>query len=428
MAGLDLSANAPTTVASAAIALSIPVPSHFGAEAEGLAAKRLDASLGAGADEGMCQWPISFMCREDFRKGEFLFKIGERAEKLYYINKGVIRLPELNCNVKAGQVIGEMGIFSPGKERTASAVAEDEVETYTMGCDEVKRLFSRDPGLGINMIQLSIKRMIENLKAETAARERIKTELRVARDIQASMLPRTFPPFPGRKDFEIYAMMEPAKEVGGDLYDFFLVDEKRLCVIVGDVSGKGVPAALFMAISKALLKSEAMRGYSASEIVARVNNLISPENPECMFVTVFCLILNTETGEAECCSGGHNAPLLCTNGGAVNYLDTPSGMVVGFQANSDYQSKTIRLKPGEMLLLYTDGVTEAQNPRSECFSENRLRECVSALRHLELREVIDGVKREVVLHAQTQPQSDDITMLALKYWGPANLCSNGSRP
>jgi hypothetical protein len=232
---------------------------------------------------------------KDFRKGEFLFKIGERAEKLYYINKGVIRLPELNCYVKAGQVIGEMGIFSPGKERTASAVAEDDVEAYTMGCDDVKRLFSRDPGLGINMIQLSIKRMIENLKAETAARERIKTELRVARDIQASMLPRTFPPFPGRKDFEIYAMMEPAKEVGGDLYDFFLVDEKRLCVIVGDVSGKGVPAALFMAISKALLKSEAMRGYSASEIVARGKQPDFSENPECMFVTVFCLILNTET-------------------------------------------------------------------------------------------------------------------------------------
>jgi len=299
-------------------------------------------------------------------------------------------------------------------------MAEADVEVLTMGRDEVQRLMSRDPGLAIDLIQLSIKRLIRNLKVETEARERINSELRVARDIQTSMVPRTFPAFPGRKEFEIFAMMEPAKEVGGDLYDFFLVDQNRLCILVGDVSGKGVPAALFMAISKTLLKSEAMRGYPASEILARVNNQLCPENPNYMFVTVYCLIFNTETGEMECCSGGHNRPLLCTHDGVVAFLDASAGFVIGFQENFRFESRTIRLKSGEMIFLYTDGVTEAQNARLELFSDKRLKSCLSGLRDRELREIIAGVKQEIALHAQTEPQSDDITMLALKYNGPAN--------
>jgi phosphoserine phosphatase RsbU/P len=296
---------------------------------------------------------------------------------------------------------------------------EEDTEVYTMGAEEVKRLMSRDPELGMSLIQLSVKRLMNNLRTETEARERLNTELRIAREIQTSMLPRTFPPFPDRKEFEIFATMEPAKEVGGDLYDFFFVEENRLCVIIADVSGKGVPAALFMAVSKALFKSEAKRGYSASEIVTRVNDLITPDNPECMFVTVFCLVLNTETGEADCCNGGHNPPLLCTHEGQIRRLDAPIGVMVGLEEGFPYRSTTIRLKPGELLLLYTDGVTEAMNSRSELFSEERLKSCLSSLRHRGLVEIVEGVKQEIVLHAETQPQSDDITMLALQYNGLA---------
>jgi len=398
--------------------LTLPTPPSVEADEVRLLAKlpqipRDEAGVGASA----VQWPISFMSREHFKKGEYLFKMGDRAEKLFYIGKGVIRLPELNRSIRAGQVIGEMGIFSPDKERTASAMAEEDVEVYTMGRDEVRRFMSRDPGMAIDLIQLSIKRLIENLKVETEARERINSELRIAREIQTTMVPRTFPPFPDRKEFEIFATMEPAKEVGGDLYDFFFVEQNRLCVLVGDVSGKGVPAALFMAISKTLLKSEAMRGYPASEILARVNNLLCPDNPNCMFVTVYCLILNTETGELECCSGGHNRPLLCANNGSVEYLEAPAGFVIGVQEDFKFESRKIRLKPGEMIFLYTDGVTEAQNSRLDLFSDQRLKACVSALRDRELREIIGGVKQEIALHAQTEPQSDDITMLVLKFHG-----------
>jgi serine phosphatase RsbU (regulator of sigma subunit) len=418
MPGLETRRDASAIELSAAVALTLPAPASQQIEDTRLLVKPPESPRAdAGLDKSASQWPIAFMSREHFKKGEYLFKIGDPAEKLFYIGGGVVRLPELNRCINAGQVIGEMGIFSPCKERTASAIAEEDLEVFTMGREEVRRFMSRDPGMAIDLIQLSIKRFIENLKVETEARERINSELRIAREIQTTMLPRTFPPFPGRKEFEIYAMMEPAKEVGGDLYDFFFVAPNRLCILVGDVSGKGVPAALFMAISKTLLKSEAMRGYTASEILSRVNNLLCPDNPSCMFVTVFCVILNTDTGEVECCSGGHNRPLLCTADGRVEYLEVPPGFVLGFQENFTFESKRLQLKRGEMIFLYTDGVTEAQNSGSEFFSDNRLKACVSSVRNRELPQIIAGVQQEIAVHTQDEPQFDDITMLALKYRG-----------
>jgi sigma-B regulation protein RsbU (phosphoserine phosphatase) len=371
----------------------------------------------AGVDESGFQWPISFMSREDFHQGEYLFRVGDPAEKLFFIVKGLIRLPELNRVMKPGQVIGELGIFTPGKQRTASALAEQDVQVYAMGSNEVRRLFTHDPGLAINLIEISVKRLTEHVKAEVEARERINAELRIARDIQVSMLPRTFPPFPDHKEFELWALMEPANEVGGDLYDFFFVGQNKLCVLIGDVSGKGVPAALLMALCKTLLKSEAMRGFSPSEILARVNNFICPENHECMFVTVFCLLLNTLTGEAECCTAGHNPPLLCSRDGTTQFVCPQPGSVVGFEENATYESKLIRLKPGDLLVLYTDGVIEAQNPNQDAFSLERFRSCVSALRSRELHEIIAGVRQDIALHAQGQSLSDDITLLALRYHG-----------
>jgi serine phosphatase RsbU (regulator of sigma subunit) len=375
------------------------------------------ASPETGVDESGFQWPLAFMVREDFRQGEFLFRAGDRADKLYLIVKGFIRLPELNRVMKPGQVLGELGIFSPGKQRSASALAEQDVQVYAMGSDQVRRLFTQNPALAVNLIEISVKRLTEHVKAEVEARERINAELRVAREIQVSMLPRVFPPFPNRKEFELWALMEPANEVGGDFYDFFFVGEKQLCVLIGDASGKGVPAALLMALCKTLLKSEAMRGYSASEMLARVNNLICPENQECMFVTVFCLLLNTGTGEIECATAGHNPPLLCSSDGATQLVSPEPGPVIGFEENATYESKRIRLNPGDMLFLYTDGVIEAENPNQEAFSLERFRSCANALRAREMRDVIAGARQDIARHTQGQSQSDDITLLALRYCG-----------
>jgi sigma-B regulation protein RsbU (phosphoserine phosphatase) len=368
-------------------------------------------------EEYSFRWPLNFMKKEEFKKGDVLFKAGDQADKMYYIAKGAIRLKEINKVIKEGQVIGEMGIFSPFKERTASAICEEDLETYTMGRDEVIKLFSKDPNLAINLIQLSIKRFIENLKAETAARERIESELRIAHEIQNSMLPRIFPPFPDRSEFEIFAAMEPAKEVGGDFYDFFFVDKNKLCVVIGDVSGKGVPAALFMAISKTLFKTEALGGFPPDQVVSRVNNLLCPDNQTCMFVTVFCLILNTDTGELQFCSGGHNPPLVCDENKCYEFIDVPKGFVVGAIENTKCVAKSLNLKPGDVFFLYTDGVTEAMNPESQLFSEEKLKNCLDKHKNKEITEIVRAMRQEIFDFAKGAPQSDDITMLVLKYKG-----------
>lgn len=369
------------------------------------------------ASETSYKWPLEYMKKETFKKGDFLFKVGDKADKMFYIKRGSLKLIEINKVIKEGQVIGEMGIFSPFKERTASAVCEEDLEAYTMGKDEVIKFFSQDPNMAINLIQLSIKRFIENLKAETAARERIESELRIAHDIQNSMLPQVFPPFPDRKEFDIFATMDPAKEVGGDFYDFFFVDKNKLCVIIGDVSGKGVPAALFMAISKTLFKTEALLGIPPDEVVSRVNNLLCPDNQTCMFVTVFCLMLNTETGEVEFCNGGHNPPLVCTDKGCFEFIDVPKGFVVGAMENTKCVSKKLILKPNDIFFLYTDGVTEAMNRESQLFSEGKLKACLSKLKDKEITDIVSGVRQEIMTFAQGALQSDDITMLVLRYKG-----------
>jgi sigma-B regulation protein RsbU (phosphoserine phosphatase) len=357
------------------------------------------------------------MKKESFKKGEFLFKSGDSADKMFYIDKGSLKLAEINKVIRKGEVIGEMGIFSPFKQRTASAVCEEDLEVYTMGRDEVVKFFAHDPNLAISLIQLSIKRFIENLKAETAARERIESELRIAHEIQNSMLPQKFPPFPDRKEFDIFATMDPAKEVGGDFYDFFFVDENKLCVIIGDVSGKGVPAALFMAISKTLFKTVALQGFSTDEVVLRVNNILCPDNQTCMFVTVFCLMLDLKSGEMEFCNGGHNPPLVCDAGGCFDFIKVPKGFVVGAMESTKCESWKLTLKPNDIILLYTDGVTEAMNPKNELFSEGRLKQALVPLKDKPITEIVSGMRQEVFRFADGALQSDDITMLVLRYNG-----------
>lgn len=362
-------------------------------------------------------WPLAYMKKENFKKGDTLFKKGDKADKMFYIKKGSLKLVEINKLIGEEEVIGEMGLFVPSRERMATAVSQGDLETYTMEKDDVINLFQKDSSLALKLLELTIKRYSENLKAETAARERIESELRIAHDIQNSMLPRIFPPFPERKEFDIFATMDPAKEVGGDFYDFFFVDKNKLCVIIGDVSGKGVPAALFMAISKTLLKTEALRGLPPREILTTVNDVLCLDNQMCMFVTVFCLILDTETGEVEYCNGGHNPPLLCTQNGCFEFINVPKGFVVGAMEHLQCEGKRLMLKPNDTIFLYTDGITEAMNPKKELFSENRLRESLEVVKEKDLKDIVSSMRQEIRKHAQEEPQSDDITMLLLRYNG-----------
>ncbi|MBW2357139.1 MAG: SpoIIE family protein phosphatase [Deltaproteobacteria bacterium] len=263
-----------------------------------------------------------------------------------------------------------------------------------------------------------LKESIEELKITTAAKERIESELEIAHDIQMGILPKVFPPFPDRHEFDIYATLEPAKEVGGDLYDFFFLDDDHLCFAVGDVSGKGVPAALFMAMTKILIKTKATRNLTPDIVLTRVNQDLTLDNPALMFVTLFLGILNLRTGELEYSNGGHNPPYLIRRDGHLEPLATTHGMALGVMEDVSYQSKKILVQKGEKVFLYTDGVTEAMNERYELFSGERLEKELSAMGEKSLEGIINGLMSKIRIHAESEPQSDDITMLMLTYNGP----------
>jgi sigma-B regulation protein RsbU (phosphoserine phosphatase) len=247
-------------------------------------------------------------------------------------------------------------------------------------------------------------------------KQRMEETLKLAHDIQMSMVPKIFPPFPDRSEFDIFATLAPAKEVGGDFYDFFFIDNDHLCFAVGDVSGKGVPASLFMAVTKTLFRATASNGGTPGQILARLNAEICRDNDSCMFVTLFCAILNIRTGQVDYGNGGHNPPYYLHQRG-VSPLENPGGRVLGLVEQSPYASGRMILAPGEALLLYTDGVTEAMNPSETLYSDQRLEQFLGTNRGSAPRQIIGDLIGDVKQFAGGAPQSDDITVLALLYFG-----------
>lgn len=260
---------------------------------------------------------------------------------------------------------------------------------------------------------------IKGIKEGYQARQQlnaIQNELSVASRIQQSILPRSFPAFPDRTDFEIYAEMNAAREVGGDFYDFFLIDETHLGFVIGDVSGKGVPAAIFMAVSRTLLRATAMQGVSAARCLDYVNRVLVKQSETSMFVTVFYAILNTSTGEVDYCIAGHNPPYVFSANG-LQAVDEPRGIVAGLFEHTTYSGGTLRLEPGDGILLYTDGVTEANDAQDNEYSEERLQETLGATHQGSTQEIISQLLADVRSFTGSAPQSDDITALALRYLG-----------
>lgn len=265
----------------------------------------------------------------------------------------------------------------------------------------------------------SLNDHIRRLTETTAARERMESELKIAHDIQMSILPKTFPPFPSRDEFDLYATIAPAREVGGDFYDFFQIDDARLCFVIGDVSGKGVPAALFMAVTKTLIKSFARdkQDVSPEAILGHVNEELSTDNDACMFVTLFCGVLHTLTGEVLYANAGHNPPLLVRRDGNVSWLPKARALMAGPMPGIRYSLERLVLEPGDTLFLYTDGVTEAMNPAEELFSEPRLEQELSAFSGQPVRSGIESVISSIRRFAGEAEQSDDITVMAIRYSG-----------
>ena len=258
---------------------------------------------------------------------------------------------------------------------------------------------------------------MREIETITAEKERIGTELALATRIQADMLPSIYPAFPDRPEFDVYATMDPAKEVGGDFYDFFLVDDNHLCVVMADVSGKGVPAALFMMASKIILAEKAMAGKSPARILTETNAVICANNREEMFVTVWLGILELSTGRLRAANAGHEYPALQKPGGAFELLKDKHGFVIGGMEGVKYREYELTLEPGSRLFLYTDGVTEATDADNRLFGTERMLAALNGAPDVSLVRLLEHVRRTVDRFVGEAEQFDDLTMLCLEYRG-----------
>ncbi len=271
----------------------------------------------------------------------------------------------------------------------------------------------------IDRMELQVHDYVSHLTRVTAEKERISTELSLAARIQMDMIPSVFPAFPDRKDFDIYASVEPAREIGGDFYNFFLIDETHLCAIIADVSGKGVPAALFMMASTIVLVDNARMGKSPAEILKSANEAICATNREEMFVTVWLGILDLETGKLTTANAGHEYPYLKQPGGAYEMVSDPHSFVVGGLEGIVYRNYEIMMEPGARLFVYTDGVVEATDKDEVLFGTERLLNALNKEPDAEPEKLLANVKESVDRFVADAEQFDDMTMLCLEYNGPA---------
>lgn len=265
----------------------------------------------------------------------------------------------------------------------------------------------------VNM-QGSLVTYIEKLKKATAAKERIASELRIANEIQMGMIPKIFPPFPKMKSVDLYAHLQPAREVGGDLYDFFLI-EKKLYFVVGDVSGKGVPASLLMAVTCCLFRTVALQDERPSSVMALLNESIAYSNKSGMFVTLFLGVLDLTKGQLTFCNAGHNAPVLIRPSEKPSLLDVKPNIPLGIVNGYEFQSQEIQIDEGSFLFLYTDGLTEAENKDRELFSEIRMMRVLAETEKDSPRTVIDHMMEWIAQYSEGTEQSDDLTLLCLRF-------------
>ncbi len=272
-----------------------------------------------------------------------------------------------------------------------------------------------------NEMQDNLKEYLENIQRITAEKERISAELSVATQIQADMLPRTFPAFPTRKEFDVFASMDPAKEVGGDFYDFFFTDDNHFAMVMADVSGKGVPAALFMVIAKALIKSQAQQlGANASpaQILYEVNNQLCEGNEAELFVTVWLGIVEISTGKGLAANAGHEHPAIRRSGGEYELVIYRHSPAVAAMEGMKFREHEFQLNPGDSLYIYTDGVAEATNAQNELYGTERMINCMNSHLDMDAEGLLKTVRKDVDNFVQDAPQFDDITMLRFDYYGP----------
>ena len=287
---------------------------------------------------------------------------------------------------------------------------EESMEVSVKTGNEIEELFD-----SFKQMYGDVRDYINQLSVVTAEKERIGAELDVAAHIQASMLPCIFPAFPERKEIDIYATMDPAKEVGGDFYDFFMVDDRHLAIVMADVSGKGIPAALFMVIGKTLIKDHTTPGRDLGKVFTAVNNLLCEANSEGLFITAFEGVLDLVTGEFNFVNAGHEMPFVCKADGAFEPYKIRPGFVLAGMEDVRYRAGSMILEPGDKIFQYTDGVTEATNIHNELYGMERLEVILNKVKCGTPHEILPAVKADVDEFVGEAPQFDDITMLCLEY-------------
>ena len=275
--------------------------------------------------------------------------------------------------------------------------------------------------IDLDDLSVTIEKAIEQInyikqsQQEHTQLESLKTDLAVAGEIQQAILPRVFPPFPEFEDIlDVAASMTAAKDVGGDFYDFFRIDEDRIGFVMADVSGKGVPAAIFMAVSRTLIRAIGMQGNAPEDTITRANDLLCKESVNCMFVTVFYAIYNTKTGDVVYCNAGHNSPYLIHANGQVEALPTSTNCMIGAIEGLSFNAGSLQMEKGDMLVMYTDGVNEAVNNSFEEYGDPRLEDTLRQMSGKTCRETVDGLLSNVKTFVDGAPQSDDITILSIK--------------
>lgn len=304
-------------------------------------------------------------------------------------------------------ITGPIRSLSCATERMASGSFDFSLP-HTSGDDEVAQL-----ARSFSSMRQSLVIHMEKLRETTAARERMESELSIARSIQMSLVPRTFPPFPDRDGLDLFAVLDPAREVSGDFYDFLMLDDDSILVTVGDVSGKGVPAALFMAVTRTFIRAFAKEGLGPGSILSKLNDEIAKDNDSCMFVTVFCAEISLIDGSIRYASGGHPPPLLAKLG-AVRSLPSVRGPLIGPMPGMAFQEGEARLDPGEIILIYSDGMTEAMDRNGSFLGGDRLAAWLSELDGLSCEETVHLLLDELKAFVAEAPQSDDITLLGLR--------------
>lgn len=364
--------------------------------------------------------------RRQIRKGEYEFAFAhnglEALQKLLETPDFDIILSDINMPEMDGlTLLAKVNELKNPAMKCIMVSAYGDMDNIRSAMNKGAFDFATKP-IDLDDLSRTIEKAIEQVRyiresqQEHNQLESIKNDLAIAGEIQQTIPPRSFPPFPELTEVvDIYASMTPAKDVGGDFYDFFQIDDERIGLVIADVSGKGVPASLFMAVSRTLLRATALRGVSSAECLTYANKLLCKESLDSMFVTVFYGIYHYKTGMMDYTNAGHNPPYLLRGGRTVECLPVASNFVVGVFDDIEFESNTLTFGIGDTLLLYTDGVTEAFNDKREQFSESNLQDILASMHESSsAKEVVTSVLQSVKTFSGDYPQSDDITLLSLQ--------------